>query len=248
MPQKPSMGVLVVQTKAHLVEIFVSPTTYYGLFIIVLRVRDNYSISALFNTARRVILGLNFRRLLKVEELAKKVPLKCPAAIIQPKRLSLWIGLSKQNQGLTNRPLDSYLTDQVDKKWAHMKCWNRQLLSDAKEFFSEDAKGWLANPCSKNPENELHKPNLVDGRPLTTKCSNLNCPRWFAGRADTAKRCNKSFVPKRRDYNRRTPGAESEASTKMSAVLAFLLPLAVVKSNLFPIVNLIRPNTPIPTT
>ncbi|KAM3182099.1 hypothetical protein ACTXT7_013097 [Hymenolepis weldensis] len=150
--------VLAVRTKASLVEIFVSPATYYEPSNIVLRVKGNCRISALLNTARRVILALNFRRLLKVEELAMKVPLKCTAAIIQ----------------------------------AHMKFWNRQLQVDVKELFSEDVKSWLTSLCSKIPENEQHRPNLVGSRPLTTKCSNLNCSRWFAGRAEMLRQ-----VPKR---------------------------------------------------
>lgn len=65
-----------------------------------------------------------------------------------------------------------------------MKFWNRQLQGDVKGLFSEDAKGWLASPCSKIFENEQHRPNLVGSRPLTTKCSYLNCSRWFAGLAE----------------------------------------------------------------
>ncbi|KAM3186303.1 hypothetical protein ACTXT7_004587 [Hymenolepis weldensis] len=118
------------------------------------------------------------------KEMAKKVPLKCPAAIIQQGRLSIWIGLSKQKHGLTQRLLGSCLRDQADKKRAHTKCWNRQLQADAKELFSGDVKDWLANPCSKIPENDQHKHNLVGSRPQIVKCSNLNCTRWFARRVE----------------------------------------------------------------
>ncbi|VUZ57139.1 unnamed protein product [Hymenolepis diminuta] len=55
-------SVLAVQIKARLVEIFISPAIYYGLFTVVLRTRNNNWISALLNTVRRVIFGLNSRR------------------------------------------------------------------------------------------------------------------------------------------------------------------------------------------
>ncbi|VUZ50603.1 unnamed protein product [Hymenolepis diminuta] len=140
-------SVLAVKAKAHLVDTFVSPAIYYGLSTVVLRVRDKKRISALLNTARRVILGLNSRRTLRTEKLAKRVSLKCPAAIIQRRRLSLWIGLSGQKRGLTKRLLESCLRDNADKKRAHTKCWMRRLQADAKELFSGDAEDWLANPC-----------------------------------------------------------------------------------------------------
>ncbi|KAM3171586.1 hypothetical protein ACTXT7_016326 [Hymenolepis weldensis] len=50
--------------------------------------------------------------------------------------------------------LGSCPKEQVDKKRAQTKCCNRQLQADAKELFSGDAEGWLANPCSKIPEND----------------------------------------------------------------------------------------------
>ncbi|KAM3183079.1 hypothetical protein ACTXT7_011063 [Hymenolepis weldensis] len=59
-----------------------------------------------------------------------------------------------------------------------------ELQADAKELFSGDAKGWLAKPCSKIPENVQDKPNLVGSRPQIIKCSNPNCSRWFARRAE----------------------------------------------------------------
>ncbi|KAM3172487.1 hypothetical protein ACTXT7_014423 [Hymenolepis weldensis] len=144
-------SVLAVQTKARLVEIFLSPAIYYGLSTIVLRIRDNNRISALLNTARREILGLNSSRILMADEL---------------------------------RLIGSCLREQADKKRAHTKCWNRQIQADAKELFSGDAKGWLANSCSKIPENDQHRPNLVGSGPQIIQCSKQNCSRWFARRAE----------------------------------------------------------------
>ncbi|KAM3175668.1 hypothetical protein ACTXT7_008065 [Hymenolepis weldensis] len=141
-------SVLAVQTKAHLVEIFVSPAIYHRLSTIVLIIMDKNRISALRNTTRRVILGLKSGKILMAEELVKRVPLNYPSAVIQRRRLS------KQKHGLTRRLIGSRLREKTDKNRAHAKCWNRQLQTDAKEFFSGDAKGWLANPYSKIPEND----------------------------------------------------------------------------------------------
>ena len=65
-----------------------------------------------------MILGLNSRKLLKVEELGVKVSPKSPTAMIDWRRLGLWIGLRRQKRGLTKKLLGSYMKDPVNQKGA----------------------------------------------------------------------------------------------------------------------------------
>lgn len=155
---------LNIPTKARLVDIFVSSATYYRLSTIVLRKRDNDRISALLNTARRMILGINCRRLLKVVELEKIVRLKYPAASIQQGRLRLWKSLCAVD-GLTWKILGSKLKFQTVKRTVSSKCWIRQIGHDARETFSEGAAEWLAHPSGKILANDQHKPQLAGSRP-----------------------------------------------------------------------------------
>ena len=175
------------QTKVRLIENFVSPVRYYGLSTIVLRVQDNRRLQASLNTARRMILGLYSRRALTNEELSAKIPLRCPAAIIQRRRLALWVGLSRQFQGLTKKLLGSKFAKEQGSKASHTKNWQRQLQADVKECFAEKGSDWLGKPTKLIPKNDFHVPHLVGQRLLTIKCTNSNCCRMFARKAEMSR-------------------------------------------------------------
>ena len=124
-------------TKVRLIETFMSPVLYCGLSTIVLRVRDDNELQALLNTAWRVTLGLNSRRTFTTGILNNKIPLKCPVATIQSRRLALWVGLSSHYNGLTKKQLGSKYVEVFSGKRSHTKCWQRQVQDDVKESSTE---------------------------------------------------------------------------------------------------------------
>ena len=80
---------LTMDMKSHLIECYVKPVLYYGLETIVLTAQLSDRMEAVLNTAMRMILGLNNRKVVKVEELKRKFALEAVAPQLQKRRLNL---------------------------------------------------------------------------------------------------------------------------------------------------------------
>jgi hypothetical protein len=77
------------------------PILTYGLASIVLRQRDLNRITAQLNTVRRMSLGINNRRDIKLEELKTRLHLSNISRKLQQRRLNQWHAINQKNDNVT---------------------------------------------------------------------------------------------------------------------------------------------------
>ena len=138
---------LTMKMKTHLIECYVKPVLYYGLETIVLTAQLSDMMEAVLDTAKRMILGLNSRRSVEVEELRRKVSLKTVAGQLQKRRLNLWVSMHKSSNTYARKLLCSKLKDKRSYRVAHTRQWLRQLRNDAQDCCSNAEDSYkIASP------------------------------------------------------------------------------------------------------
>ena len=87
-------GTLRLKTKWRLIEMFVKPVLLYCLETSITRKADKEKMSAVLNTARRMVMKLNDKRVTPVKELSEAVPLKDIETELVVRRANLWVSLN----------------------------------------------------------------------------------------------------------------------------------------------------------
>ena len=168
-----------MKMKSHLIECYVKPVLYYGLETIVLTAQLSDMMEAVLNTARRMILGLNSRKDMKVDELKRKVSLKAVASQLQKRRLNLWVSMHEASNTYARKVLCSKLRDKRSYRIAHTKQWLRQLKNDALHC-RLNVESWMRSPAPVSPNDHITRPKLVGQRERHIVCTDTNCQRLFA--------------------------------------------------------------------
>ncbi|MES9975007.1 MAG: reverse transcriptase domain-containing protein [Candidatus Thiodiazotropha sp.] len=169
------------QIKSRMVECFIKPILLYGLETIVLTAQSNDKMEAMLNTARRMILGLNNKRDLKVDLLKNKVILKPIATQLRRRRVNLWLALNKTGKNAALRMMKSSLVDKRCFRVAHTKRWMRQMYEDAKECTDGNPEQWINYPTPVSIKKiQATRPKLVGKRERKIKCTAKGCARMFA--------------------------------------------------------------------
>ena len=170
---------LTMDMKSHLIECYVKPVLYYGLETIVLTAQLSDRMEAVLNTARRMILGLNNRKVVKVEELKRKVALEAVAPQLQKRRLNLWVSMHKASNTYARKVMCSKLSEKRSYRTAHTKHWLRQLRNDAQQC-RLNVEDWIRSPVHVSPHDQVVRPKLVGRRERHIICADSNCSRLFA--------------------------------------------------------------------
>ena len=137
---------LRIKMKPHLIQCDVKPVLYYGLKIIVLTAQLSDMMESVLNTARRMILGLNSRKDMKLDELKWKVSLEAIAHQLQKRRLSIWVSLHEASNTYARKVLCSKLRDKRSYLIAYTKQWFRQLKNDALHC-RLNVESWIRSPA-----------------------------------------------------------------------------------------------------
>ena len=171
-----------VKTKAQLVQCFILPILLYGLNTIVLTANASDRLESLMNTARRMIIGCNSRRDIKVEELRKKVKLPSPAALLQTRRLNLYASIMEQDddRNIAGTIVHCHMPKGGKSKRAHTKDWMRQLSLDVRMRIGDS--NWINQPkkMKYKPCSENSRPALLGERARLIRCTVENCEQMFA--------------------------------------------------------------------
>lgn len=189
---------LKMKTKRRLIECFIIPILAYGLSTIVLTAADSDKMNALLNTARRMILGQNNKRDMKVIDLHKKIPLPNPALLLQQRRLNLYASILTAKDNLVKKILQSNIPKRnMGCKEAHIKNWVRQLRKDIIEYLKADPDEWMRNPYRVKPppdKTDEVRPKLVGEREKNIKCTEEGCHQMFAERKELYRHIRKSHT------------------------------------------------------
>ncbi|CAH8529152.1 unnamed protein product [Schistosoma rodhaini] len=200
---------LSLDTKMKLVDSSIIPILTYGLESIVLRKQDWSRLEAVLNTVRRIILGINDRKQLTVEQLRHKINLPNLANKIMQNRLNLWYVAHKRPNNLMVRSLNSNFENQCNNRKAHTRNWLRQLLQDIKEMGERLPSNWINQPNKvKINTHQEYFPKIIGKRQMKHVCQNANCNRMFA----TIKEMNRHL---RNDHQNKT-NSESLYSCPLS--------------------------------
>ncbi|VDP01001.1 unnamed protein product [Schistosoma margrebowiei] len=173
-----------------MVDSSIIPILTYGLESIVLRKQDWTRLETVLNTIRRMILGINDRKQLNVQQLKLKVNLPNLANKIMQNRLNLWYTVHKRPNNLMVKSLNSEFDNPCNNRKAYTKNSLRQLHQDIEEMGERLPENWILQPNKvKINAYQEYFPKIIGKRQLDYKCQNNNCDRMFA----TVKEMNRHY-------------------------------------------------------